>query len=111
RDIFDLDRFWNEELLKANIDRLFGCSYKSLDGTRSGDDDIKINGLIGGHAYSVLRAIEHKGKRFVILRNPWGEGEWTGPWADGSKEWTPEWLEAVPVLGHMFGDDGQFVME
>ncbi|KAI3614142.1 hypothetical protein WG66_010711 [Moniliophthora roreri] len=111
RDIFDTDRFWSEELLKANIDRLFGCSYKSLDGTRSGDDDIKINGLIGGHAYSVLRAVEHKGKRFVVIRNPWGEGEWTGPWADGSKEWTPEWLEAIPVLGHMFGDDGQFVME
>ncbi|ESK87854.1 hypothetical protein Moror_15302 [Moniliophthora roreri MCA 2997] len=111
KDILDIDKFWKEELLKANVDRLFGCSYKSLNGARSGQDEVKINGLIGSHAYSVLRAVECKGKRFVVLRNPWGQGEWTGPWSDGSKEWTPEWLEILPKLGHFFGDDGQFVME
>ena len=37
--------------------------------------------------------------------------EWTGRWSDGSKEWTQEWLEILPKLGHTFGDDGQFVME
>lgn len=45
--------------------------------------------------------------------NPWGErdsyglGEWTGPWSDGSKEWTPYWLSK---LSHTFGDDGVFWM-
>lgn len=34
-------------------------------------------------------------------------GEWTGPWADGSSEWTPYWLEK---LDHKFGDDGLFWM-
>jgi hypothetical protein len=34
-------------------------------------------------------------------------GEWTGPWADGSREWTPYWMEK---LGHKFGDDGLFWM-
>jgi hypothetical protein len=28
----------------------------------------------------VLRAVEAKGKRFVVIRNPWGDSEWTGPW-------------------------------
>jgi len=70
-----------------------------------------VNGLMGGHAYSVLRAVEYKQKRFVIIRNPWGNSEWTGPWSDGSKEWTPEWLPALGVLGHAFGNDGEFVME
>ncbi|KIK66146.1 hypothetical protein GYMLUDRAFT_38663 [Collybiopsis luxurians FD-317 M1] len=110
-DILDPDRFWNEELTKANQDRLFGCSYQSLDANRSGNYNATINGLIGGHAYSVLRAVEVKGKRFVIVRNPWGETEWTGPWSDGSKEWTKEWLDALPEIGHSFGDDGQFIME
>ncbi|KAK1220217.1 hypothetical protein PQX77_017038 [Marasmius sp. AFHP31] len=110
-DILDVDKFWTDELCKANVDRLFGCAYETLSPTRSGDWNAKISGLIGGHSYSVLRAVEHKGKKFVIIRNPWGQSEWTGPWSDGSKEWTPEWLEALPALGHVFGDDGQFVME
>ena len=70
-----------------------------------------MQGLIGDHAYSVLRAIECNGKKFIILRNPWGGSEWTGRWSDGSKEWTHEWLELLPQIGHEFGDDGQFIME
>jgi hypothetical protein len=34
-------------------------------------------------------------------------GEWSGPWSDGSKEWTPYWMKK---LGHHFGDDGEFWM-
>ncbi|KAK0488665.1 hypothetical protein IW261DRAFT_1639013 [Armillaria novae-zelandiae] len=110
-DILDPDLFWTEELLKANHDRLFGVSFNDLDSSRSGDNSIKVSGLMGGHAYSVLRAVECKGRRFVVVRNPWGQSEWTGPWSDGSKQWTPEWLEILPQLKHCFGDDGQFVME
>ena len=66
---------------------------------------------VAGHSYAVLGAIEHKGKRFVRLRNPWGKTEWTGPWSDGSQEWTKEWLDALPALGHSFGNDGIFLME
>jgi hypothetical protein len=45
--------------------------------------------------------------------NPWGKraytgmGEWNGPWSDGSKEWTPYWMQK---LNHRFGDDGEFWM-
>ncbi|KAF6764385.1 hypothetical protein DFP72DRAFT_421321 [Ephemerocybe angulata] len=112
RDILNLDRFWKDELCKVNKDRLFACAFYDLDAPPDapwGAPDVQ--GLIGGHAYAVLRAVEVKGKRFVVLRNPWGKGEWTGPWSDGSKEWTPEWLKCLPQLKHTFGNDGQFVME
>lgn len=36
-----------------------------------------------------------------------GEGEWNGPWSDGSKEWNGYWLNK---LDHQFGDDGIFWM-
>jgi hypothetical protein len=36
-----------------------------------------------------------------------GIGEWSGPWSDGSKEWTPYWMKK---LNHRFGDDGEFWM-
>ncbi|KAG8742060.1 hypothetical protein FRC12_015450, partial [Ceratobasidium sp. 428] len=101
-DILDTNRFWNEQLLRVNKDRLFGCA---LDGI----NDVK--GLFPGHAYSILNALEVNGKRFLRIRNPWGKSEWTGPWSDGSKEWTAEWLTRLPELKHSFGDDGEFLME
>ncbi|KAG7093328.1 hypothetical protein E1B28_007008 [Marasmius oreades] len=111
-DILDIDKFWTDELCKANIDRLFGCAYKPLETARSGAWlPVDLSGLKSNHSYSVLRAVEYNGKRFVIVRNPWGHSEWTGNWSDGSKEWTREWLDALPALGHVFGNDGQFVME
>lgn len=48
-------------------------------------------GIAGGHAYSLLAAyqVPFKGQevRLVKLRNPWGDKEWLGRWADNSQEW------------------------
>ncbi|KAJ1304226.1 hypothetical protein OPQ81_008623 [Rhizoctonia solani] len=103
KDILDTDRFWEEQLLNANKDRLFGCVI--------GDTRGEVNGLVTWHAYAVLEALEVNAKRFVRIRNPWGKTEWNGRWSDGSKEWTPEWLARLPELHHKFGDDGEFLME
>ncbi|KAK4217151.1 hypothetical protein QBC37DRAFT_63096 [Rhypophila decipiens] len=99
-DILDKEYFWKEELMKVNQQFLFGCST-GLWGLGWG----KRKGILEGHAYSVMKAVEVDGERLVLLRNPWGKGEWEGPWSDGSKEWTPEWLQK---LNHRFGDDGAF---
>ncbi|KAG8743739.1 hypothetical protein FRC12_014972, partial [Ceratobasidium sp. 428] len=104
-DILDTDKFWNEQLLRANKDRLFGCYIYPMSWAN------EVKGLHTLHAYSVLDALEVAGKRFLRLRNPWGESEWKGRWGDGSKEWTPEWLARLPELKHKFGDDGEFLME
>ena len=42
-----------------------------------------------------------------MVKNPWGETEWDGPWSDGSKEWT---AEAIKALDYKFGNDGIFWM-
>lgn len=111
-DILDPSRFWDEVFLRANDNtHLFGVSFGVLDKTRSGDASATVQGLMGGHAYSILRVKECRGKRFIVLRNPWGDSEWTGRWSDGSKEWTGEWLQVLKELDHEMGDDGEFVME
>ncbi|KAF8747179.1 Cysteine proteinase [Rhizoctonia solani] len=69
-------------------------------------DILNTERLVPKHAYSVLEALEVNGKRFLRMRNPWGQSEWNGPWSDGSKEWTHEWLARLPELRHKFGDDG-----
>ena len=129
QDILDTDEFWNNELLRAAKDRLFGCYLDSLAGEGAATDSTTTNGLIlqhyyilstllrlqtgliSSHSYSILAAVEYKGKRFLKIRNPWGAGEWNGRWSDGSKEWTKEWLGALDRLDHQFGNDGSFIMQ
>jgi len=107
QDILDIDKFWNDELLHANKDRIFACWFKSVNGMLNST----VDGLTGNLSYSVVRAVECNGKRFVVLRDPWGRAEWDGPWSDGSKEWTLEWLDRLDEIGHDFSGNGQFVME
>ncbi|KAJ2971004.1 hypothetical protein NUW58_g9536 [Xylaria curta] len=99
-DILDKEYFWKEELLKVNDEFLFGCATGLWGGAWG-----KRKGIIEGHAYSIIKAVEAGGHRLVMLRNPWGKIEWRGKWSDGSKEWTAEWMTK---LGHRFGDDGNF---
>ncbi|PHH59770.1 hypothetical protein CDD82_2402 [Ophiocordyceps australis] len=100
-DILDKEYFWKEELLKVNKEFLFGCSTGVWGSSKWGER----RGIMELHSYSVQKAVEIEGKRLVRLKNPWGKGEWRGPWSDGSKEWTGEWLAK---LEHRFGDDGDF---
>lgn len=57
-------------------------------GTHGNDDTKKTNnGLVCGHAYSILR-LKKSGKfRMILLRNPWGAEEWSGAWSDNSAMW------------------------
>ncbi len=100
-NILSKEKLWTEGLMKVNTDFLFGCGTPAwYDPYTEGRD-----GIQGGHAYSVLRAVEYKGEKLVLLKNPWGQSEWNGPWSDGSKEWK---ADSIKDLGHTFGDDGIF---
>ncbi|KAJ2914032.1 hypothetical protein MD484_g6364, partial [Candolleomyces efflorescens] len=112
KDILDADKFWKDELLHANKDRIFAVWFKSADGGVSQPLKSTIQeGLVANLSHSVVRAVEIHDKRFVVIRDPWGEPNWKGAWSDGSKEWTGKWREALPELGHDFSSNGQFVME
>mmetsp|Transcript_90420 Transcript_90420/g.165901 ORF Transcript_90420/g.165901 Transcript_90420/m.165901 type:complete len:896 (-) Transcript_90420:166-2853(-) len=86
-----------------------GRGHKSQGGGKCGEDMLAC-GLVGGHAYSVLKVVEACGNQLVLCRNPWGTGEWTGKWSDRSDAWTDEMLAAV---GPKFkrADDGGFFMD
>nr|XP_013805229.1 PREDICTED: calpain-13 [Apteryx mantelli mantelli] len=99
-----------EEILKA-ADRshcLMGCS------TSGQLRNIELrNGIVQGHAYTVTGAekIRYKNGWEHIIRiwNPWGHGEWKGPWSDGS----PEWDHVEPTNREALcrkKDDGEFWM-
>ncbi|KAG9022453.1 hypothetical protein FRB95_014777 [Tulasnella sp. JGI-2019a] len=119
QDLLDTDQYWKDELMRVGVDRLFACFIPSLDFITGGDtsEDAtpaapQTNGLIMSHAYGIIKAVEFREMRFLRIRNPWGESEWTGPWSDGSKEWNVEWgTELLKALDYEFGDDGEFIME
>ncbi|KAF2639708.1 cysteine proteinase [Massarina eburnea CBS 473.64] len=108
--VLSKDKLW-KELLDVNEQFLFAAI--SLDAS----DDAR-HGLQSNHTYSILRAVEAEDeqgqiKRLLLVRNPWGKpptadnGEWNGPWSDGSKEWTPYWLQK---LSYSFDSNGTFWM-
>ena len=64
----------------------------------------------------MLGTVEAGDQRFVHLRNPWGRGDWRGPWANASTQWDdfPEVLAEVSgdptVNWSRDGADGTFLM-
>ncbi|KAL4915206.1 hypothetical protein BDW62DRAFT_203810 [Aspergillus aurantiobrunneus] len=107
-NILDKDKFWNEELMQVNKEFLFGCGTGLFSNWLSPNHrgpprDRK--GISENHSYSIMDVREIDGVRLVKLRNPWGKKEWSGPWSDGSEQWTPQWMEK---LNHKFGNDGFF---
>ncbi|KAG9033675.1 hypothetical protein FRB95_014464 [Tulasnella sp. JGI-2019a] len=117
QDLLDPDVFWKDELLRVGDDRLFACFTPKLEDLVGEADDAptpapQTNGLVVSHAYSIIQALEFRGRKFLRIRNPWGNSEWTGRWSDGSKEWNIEWgPELLKALNYKFGDDGEFIME
>ena len=107
QDILDSDLFW-QDLLRANDDLLMTCDIYGTGKER--EDGTLIHsgcsrsflivgaayaGLSLDHAYTIMKGFDYKNKRFVKVRKPSAASSWRGPWSDGSKEWTKEWLEAV----------------
>eukprot|EP00392_Amoebophrya_sp_AT5.2_P018594 g19162.t1 len=77
----------------------------------------RMDGLVSGHAYSILDAYESKevGRtgdvelKLVRIRNPWGSGEWKGDWSDKSEKWNE--FPNVKKKIYVPGNDGSFWME
>ena len=91
-------------------------SYGGGGGEGLNGEAMGPQGLVAGHAYSVLDAkrFHVKGKdgsplMLIQLRNPWGKGEWEGAWSDQSEEW-----KAFPKVRRIcrpqVADDGAFWM-
>jgi len=103
--IVDTDELWNRLVTFIEEGYLMGCNIESEEGDPNTPTEF---GLLKNHAYGILDIQEVDGHKLLRVRNPWGSHEWTGPWSDGSCEWTDELLEH---FNFQFGDDGTFFME
>jgi hypothetical protein len=56
-------------------------------GVKAGSD---AEGVVRNHAYTLLRIVEYESDRLLLLRNPHGQGEWTGRYSRTDQAaWTP----------------------
>ncbi|CAK9017147.1 Calpain-2 catalytic subunit (Calcium-activated neutral proteinase 2) (CANP 2) (Calpain M-type) (Calpain-2 large subunit) (Millimolar-calpain) (M-calpain) [Durusdinium trenchii] len=86
-------------------------NYMMALGTRQGSNSKSFNGIVDGHAYTLLTCLSNvagSGQDLVKVRNPWGQGECTSSlWDDNGHGWDrfPEVREACqPVTAN----DGVF---
>lgn len=80
------------------------------------DSDTSQSGVVQGHAYTLLNALylNFQGQqiKLIQLRNPWGKGQYKGPWSD----YDPNWNQVDPNEKKRIGvnennkDDGIFFM-
>ena len=82
--------------------------------SRSTGEVYESNGLVKGHAYSLLSVEDvltrHGPKCLVKLRNPHGQTEWKGKWADNSSKWELVDKETQAKIGYKWEHDGGFFM-
>ncbi len=102
-----------------DILRTYSAAHSVIGASSGHGKDTKacaVQGIVKGHAYTVVRVVvvdDVRGPplRMLQLRNPWGHWEWTGPWSDSSEEWAryPDVKRALLGASGV-ADDGAFWM-
>ena len=80
-------------------------------GTKAGSDTKSTDGIVDGHAYSVLEChndVAGTDVDLIRVRNPWGKGEFqSGKWDDDGPGWQ-EYPQVKAALKPVAADDGVF---
>jgi calpain-15 len=84
------DFAWRNISVSCSKRCIITCNSKV--GKGSHDDKSKYN-IVYSHSYSILDADEYQGIKLILLRNPWGDIEFTGDFSDYSKLWTTDLKE------------------
>lgn len=120
----DAEKLWEKLLKWESYHWLMTAGARSMHasevaearraGMKNGADK---DGVVRHHAFTVLRCFTFmRGGptpplRLIQLRNPHGEGEWTGPYSDTDlKSWSPQLRAATQYSPENSGDDGIFWM-
>ena len=87
---------------------ILACSSKT------GSDTESTDGIVDGHAYTVLTCVDNAGGSefdLIHVRNPWGKGEFEkGRWIDNGPGWEQH-PEVKAAINPVQADDGAFWVE
>jgi len=111
----DLDYSCSQDELFSKMCAWDAANFIMGAGTKSGSDTEKTDGIVDGHAYTVLACIQNAGGEgfdMVKVRNPWGSQEFDrGGWTDDGLNWS-QYPRVFQACGRPAArDDGIFWME
>ncbi|CAG8792011.1 20341_t:CDS:2, partial [Cetraspora pellucida] len=100
------DTLWESLLGRKKNQIAFGCGTCSKPSPD--EPDIRTDGLVYNHAYSVIRAVNFNPYgifkvQLVEVRNPWAFTEWKLAWNDSDPIWKPGY---ATKLKYSLDDDG-----
>ena len=100
-DKIQSDKIWSNIKFADDSNKLI-CATTIIDKNYT-------NGLIPGHAYTIIDAKEFKNDKnettkLLKIRNPWGVANWKGEWRFESYNWTNEIKKEI----HYSNDEGTF---
>eukprot|EP00397_Hematodinium_sp_SG-2012_P007134 GEMP01007176.1.p1 GENE.GEMP01007176.1~~GEMP01007176.1.p1 ORF type:complete len:589 (+),score=128.06 GEMP01007176.1:88-1854(+) len=111
---YDSDPRYDEETLFEYLLECDEKKYMMSSGIRSAPGEIeheRDDGLVEGHAYSLLAVAKVGDVKLIQLRNPWGnDKEWNGSWSDNSLTWD-EYPDVEAELNPSHKADGTFWMD
>nr|XP_053654567.1 calpain-9-like isoform X2 [Cherax quadricarinatus]XP_053654568.1 calpain-9-like isoform X2 [Cherax quadricarinatus]XP_053654569.1 calpain-9-like isoform X2 [Cherax quadricarinatus]XP_053654570.1 calpain-9-like isoform X2 [Cherax quadricarinatus]XP_053654571.1 calpain-9-like isoform X2 [Cherax quadricarinatus]XP_053654573.1 calpain-9-like isoform X2 [Cherax quadricarinatus] len=106
------DRFLTYQVLNSAVPRST-LLVASINLEKDTKRNLRLrNGLVTQHAYSVTGLARVRSKLgetpLVRLRNPWGRGEWSGPWSERSWEWDSLSERDKVLLSVRVKNEGEF---
>ncbi|XP_076054370.1 calpain-9-like [Oratosquilla oratoria] len=108
------DKFLTYQVLNSAVPRST-LLVASINTEKDSKRNLRLrNGLVTQHAYSVTGLARVRSKLgetpLVRLRNPWGRGEWNGPWSERSWEWDSLSERDKELLSVRVRNEGEFWM-
>ena len=79
-------QFWKLMKKFKSSGYLLGCNYHDKNKKKE-PEYITPQGIFWNHAYGIMDLYDTDGVQLLKLRNPWGMGEWSGPFSEEDDEW------------------------
>ena len=102
-------QFWKDLKKFHSLGFLLGCANTVKDENGNEEEGMGNSGILFNHAYGIQQIREVDGLQLIRIRNPWGQGEWTGKFADEDEAWDDH-KGLKEKLNYVFKSDGNWWM-
>ena len=102
-------QFWKDLKKFHSLGFLLGCANTVKDENGNEEEGMGNSGILFNHAYGIQQIKEVDGLQLIRIRNPWGQGEWTGKFADEDEAWDDH-KGLKEKLNYVFKSDGNWWM-